>query len=45
MRLINHHVLTLASAALFYGVAVGQDASSTPSSSETQLKSGDVRAS
>jgi sporulation protein YlmC with PRC-barrel domain len=38
-------VFTLASAALFYGVAVGQDATPSQSSSETQLKSGDVRAS
>ncbi|HUQ52984.1 MAG TPA: PRC-barrel domain-containing protein [Gammaproteobacteria bacterium] len=44
MRIINQSVLTLASAALFCGVALGQDASSAHSSSETQLKSGDVRA-
>jgi sporulation protein YlmC with PRC-barrel domain len=45
MRLNNQSVLTLAWATLFCGVAVGQDATSTHSSSETRLKSGDVRAS
>jgi hypothetical protein len=45
MRIINQSVVTLASAALFCGIAVGQDAASPRSSAETQLKSGDVRAS
>src|SRR5688572_85644 len=45
MRINTQSVLTLAWATLFCGVAVGQDATSTQSSSETRLKSGDVRAS
>ena len=45
MRITTQSVLTLAWATLSCGVAVGQDATSTPSSSETRLKSGDVRAS
>ena len=45
MRITNQSVLTLAWATLFCGVAVGQDATFTQSSSETRLKSGDVRAS
>lgn len=45
MRTLNFHVLTLASAALFSGVAAGQEATSSESSSATQLKSGEVRAS
>ena len=45
MRITNQSVLTLAWATLFCGVAVGQQTTSTQSSSETRLKSGDVRAS
>src|SRR5688572_32819313 len=45
MRITNQSVLTLAWATLFCGVAVGQDATVTQSSSETRLKTGDVRAS
>jgi sporulation protein YlmC with PRC-barrel domain len=45
MRITNQSVLTLASATLFCGIAAGQDATSTQSSSETRLRSGDVRAS
>src|SRR5688500_4029505 len=45
MRITTQSVLTFAWATLFCGVAVGQDATSTQSSSETRLRSGDVRAS
>jgi sporulation protein YlmC with PRC-barrel domain len=39
------HVFALVSTALFCGIAAGQDAASSLSSSETKLESGDVRAS
>ena len=48
MRVSNRHVLTLASAALFYGVALSQESTTeraAPSMSQTELKPGDVRAS
>ena len=45
MRISIPHVFTLVSTALFCGIAVGQDATSSLPSSETKLEPGDVRAS
>ena len=48
MRITRNHVLTMASAALFYGPLAAQESTegpSSPSISQTELKPGDVRAS
>lgn len=45
MRITIPHVLTLASAALLSNVAAGQSATAPQSSAQTELKSGEVRAS